>query len=231
MKPRYACHESLLALQKAVGQCAVACGLEAETDPVQETNRAAYAIGNLLLGREISQRIAPLVAKSNSCTQHTEELELERWCLSQTLSRNAEKLAVLEEKIRRLEAERADEKAACKQLDQRYMEAIQGLIGMRDSLLGRRELLTGNGTDNGDERMKLISISLRETANLLGKMGVTILEDSGAFDSTRHTIVETLPTDDDSQENQIARVFRPGYEYHHTPLRGQEVIIYVKERG
>lgn len=53
------------------------------------------------------------------------------------------------------------------------------------------------------------------------------LEDTGVFDSSRHTVVETKPAPEPSKVNDIAEVFRPGYVYKGEVLRGQEIIIYV----
>ena len=100
------------------------------------------------------------------------------------------------------------------------------MIAMRDNLLMRRDWIKENEPEDVNAG-KLVENQLRETANLLKKSGVEILEDDGMFDSSRHTVVETRETDDPLLDNQIAEVFRPGYVYQWNVLRGLEVIIYM----
>lgn len=75
---------------------------------------------------------------------------------------------------------------------------------------------------------KLVNGQLQETAKVLREMGVSILEDGGAFDSRCHTVVDTKPAPAPEQVDQIAETFRPGYAYRDETLRPQEVILYVK---
>lgn len=105
-------------------------------------------------------------------------------------------------------------------------EMIRNIIAMGDNLLMRRDYLRENMPED-DNADKLIKNQLRETANILKKAGVEILEDEGIFDCSRHTVVDTRLTTDPSLDNQIAEVFRPGYIYKGSVIRGQEVILYV----
>lgn len=93
----------------------------------------------------------------------------------------------------------------------------------------RRGFLYEQGEQEGSAPIRIVESILRETAGLLAKSGVEIMEDEGRFSSERQTIVDTIETEDDELDGMIAEVIRPGYCYKGEPLRGQEVIIYKKK--
>lgn len=210
------CLESLRQLSKAVESFAASCGLEdVKLDLDQRANAVAYTVSDWLVGEEVSARLDAVSRQTAQCTARVEEMK--------------KLLSEQEEHIRASDAQIQQLTQQLKQAREALQTPISGLIVMRDSLLARADLLRENGVAQSDERFKVVSVSLRETAALLSRMGVTIVEDSGAFDATRQTIADTISTQDPKLANQIARVFRPGYLYQGETLRGQEVIIYVKD--
>ena len=114
------------------------------------------------------------------------------------------------------------------ELKNKQLALLRELIELRDNLYARREWVKLEDADNSNA-LKLVEGELRQTKRLMEQVGVTVMEDNGEFDSTRHTVVERIPTDDESLVNQIASVFRPGYLFDGEVLRGQEVVVYVKD--
>jgi len=217
------CLESLSQLSEAVEKFAHACGLDGmELNLEKHASDLSYAVSNWLIGEEVSARLNAASEQTARCTLRVEEMKQQLMELNQQLEEKNLRL-------QKLEAQAASLSDQLKQADASTRRLISQMIAMRDSLLARTDLLRENGVEETDERFKVVASSLRDTARLLQGMGVTILEDEGLFDAARHTIVETIPTDDPVLANHIVRVFRPGYLYEGQPLRGQEVIIYVKD--
>lgn len=108
-------------------------------------------------------------------------------------------------------------------------ELIGNLISFRDNQLIKRGFLCEQGEQEGSVAVRIVESVLRETAGLLTKSGVEIMEDRGRFSSGRQTIIDTIETGDDELDGMIAEVVRPGYCYKGEPLRGQEVIVYKKK--
>lgn len=73
---------------------------------------------------------------------------------------------------------------------------------------------------------ELLGALYRKMGQALQKEGVYALEDGGAFDPEQQQIVETRPTADSAQHDQVASTVRPGYRYRGRLLRPQEVILY-----
>ncbi len=124
------------------------------------------------------------------------------------------------------------EKAALQEkneADNKANEAfISGMIELRDNLYARKDWLVNEIPDNSPA-LKLVDGELKSTRILMEKAGITVMEDSGPFDGSRHTAVTTVKTDDPSLNNTIESVFRPGYAFGGEVIRGQEVSVYVAE--
>jgi molecular chaperone GrpE (heat shock protein) len=65
------------------------------------------------------------------------------------------------------------------------------------------------------------------TAALLGMCDVTRIEDSGQLDLRRHEVVASRAAPSKELPDQIADTVRPGYAWHGSLLRPQQVIAYV----
>lgn len=108
-------------------------------------------------------------------------------------------------------------------------ELIGNLISFRDNQLIKRGLLYEQGEREDSVPLRMMESILKETASLLAKSGVEIMEDTGMFSSDRQTIIDTIETEDETLDGMIAEVISPGYCYQGEPLRGQEVIVYKKK--
>jgi molecular chaperone GrpE len=55
--------------------------------------------------------------------------------------------------------------------------------------------------------------------------GITFIPTSGAFDPALHKAVATLPCDTVAEDEQIAQVYRAGFQTEHAILRYAEVVV------
>ena len=132
---------------------------------------------------------------------------------------------IAEQESQIMETQKNAEDKAEKELE----EMIRNLISFRDNQLIKWGFLYEQGEQENSPPIRIVESILRETASLLIKTGVEIMEDEGMFSSERQTIVDTIETEDDELDGVIAEVVRPGYCYKGEFLRGQEVIIYKKK--
>lgn len=123
----------------------------------------------------------------------------------------------------------AAEKATNGNAENALKELIGNLISFRDNQLIKRGFLYEQGEQEGSVPVRIVESILRETAGLLAKSGVKIMEDKGRFSSEHQMIIDTIETEDDELDGMIAEVVRPGYCYKGQPLRGQEVIVYKRK--
>jgi molecular chaperone GrpE (heat shock protein) len=101
---------------------------------------------------------------------------------------------------------------------------IRELVSMADTLTD----LINNGvwSDPGGAETALRWFEERGAA-LLGMCDVTRIEDSGQLDLRRHEVVASRAAPSDEFADQIADTVRPGYAWHGSLLRPQQVIAYV----
>jgi molecular chaperone GrpE (heat shock protein) len=98
------------------------------------------------------------------------------------------------------------------------------LIKLRDKVLLSR-------TDDAPPSPDLLDAIYRDLGRVLEAEGVTPIEDDGAFDYNRHTVIETRATSDPAQNNRICGTVRPGYLFDGRLVRAQEVVVFALERG
>lgn len=103
---------------------------------------------------------------------------------------------------------------------------IEGMISLRDGLQVKLDFLQDTAPEEVRSQKMIVSL-LEQTAVLLKGNGVTILDESGALDKSRHVVQDVEYTTDETLDNQIAKTFRSGYQYGEACIRGQEVIVYV----
>ena len=148
---------------------------------------------------------------------------------------NEARLAELEQQLSqlRLQLTQAEQQLTAKAEAQasapadNTMQAIRGIISMRDNLL-MKKAWAKDCMPQDVNAAKLVDSQLLETAKLLTQLGVEILEDTGAFDSKLHTVVQTLPAQSSEQVDTIAETFRPGYRWNGEIIRPQEVILFAQ---
>lgn len=198
------------------------CGLDEQRVEVKMPPRVVIMVENLFRDYSLCNFLDALDEQAALAVKALNDRQLDVWSSEET-----------ERRLEEVEAKLAGASQKQKELEQKLLAAenkneeyIRNMIAMRDNLLMRRDWIKENEPEDVNAG-KLVENQLRETANLLKKSGVEILEDDGMFDSSRHTVVETRETDDPLLDNQIAEVFRPGYVYQGNVLRGQEVIIYM----
>ncbi len=119
-------------------------------------------------------------------------------------------------------------KKAAEAAHEELLLLIHSLITMRDNLLLKRDWIRENNLDDANIN-KLVENQFREIGKIMQKSGVEVLEDSGRFDISRQTVVDTRPTQDPNLVDHIAEIYRPGYLYKGEVLRGQEIILYTKD--
>jgi hypothetical protein len=101
---------------------------------------------------------------------------------------------------------------------------VQELVNMADQLVD----LTGGGAPSDPQQASaaLRWLGLR-TQTLLAVCDVVRIEDSGPLDLQRHQVVACRAAPGDDLVDQIADTIRPGYAWHGSLLRPQQVIVYI----
>ena len=219
-------NEKMRILKSDLNRLFQLCGVDEETSKTARSTGFRRLMESASRNQAFMDELDILDRQARRAVRALEERKLEEWNHFQ----NEERIRELEEQAAEFR-ERSQEPAGNRgETGDReksvLLEMIRGLIAVRDHLLIQRDWLKNQETGKRDAE-KFIEGQLAETAKILEKAGVEILEDEGDFDSGRHTVVDTRMTDDIFLENQIAEVFRPGYAYSGELLRGQEVILYV----
>jgi hypothetical protein len=78
----------------------------------------------------------------------------------------------------------------------------------------------------GDEPHPFLVRLRVKLVDALQQAGVTMIDDRGAVDDTRHEVVDVLVTADPSLHETIGSTVRPGYAVGETVLRSQQVVMW-----
>ena len=113
--------------------------------------------------------------------------------------------------------------------DDALLPLIRGLISVCDNLLVKRYYLIDSDEEMGGNAMRVVDSVLKEAENLLQKNGVEIINYSGKFSDAEQFAAKTCETEDDTLVGCVAEIIRPGYKYHDTVLRAEEVVVYTKK--
>jgi len=100
------------------------------------------------------------------------------------------------------------------------------LIGMADRLVD----LAGDTPSDPVPPDAVLRWFGRQTEALLAQCDVVRIEDSGQLDLRRHEVVASRPAPGDDLVDQIADTVLPGYAWHGSLLRPQQVIVYIPAR-
>lgn len=100
------------------------------------------------------------------------------------------------------------------------------IILMRDNLCMKEEMLKTEEEYQESKAWKLIQASYRETESILNRMGITVINEKGVFDSNIQMVTDTTPTDKEELYETVAQTFREGYRTADKLIRPQEVILY-----
>lgn len=102
--------------------------------------------------------------------------------------------------------------------------AVREVIRLADGLLD----LTGNGASPEQQQASIVLRWVEaRTKSLLTACEVVRIEETGSFDPSRHQAVASRAAPSPELSHQIANTVRPGYAWHGTLLRPQQVVVYV----
>ncbi len=227
-------------------------GVEEKSRPVY-SSQLQYILETMVNKGPVYSNIEVLNRKLQDAVKKSEEVRIRQWAANappdESSSRELEQVQIDLRKMKEqnadllqaMEAERKKTEALSQRLKtaedalalqekknkQRNLDQIKLLIAFRDSILMKEDL----AKDQGQPTITAIFSALsKETANLLEKCGVTVLDKKGHYDGSMHYVTETRPTDDGMLQDEIAEVFRPGYILGDEMVRPEEVILYTNKR-
>lgn len=117
-----------------------------------------------------------------------------------------------------------------KKIDVQYLTFGKEIILMRDNLCMKEEMLKMDDNYQESTSWKLIQNSYRETENILNRMEITVINQTGMFDNNIQMVTDTVSTDCEELDNTVAQTFREGYRTEDKLIRPQEVILYSFKR-
>ena len=200
------------------------CGTPAEQVPVAPAPVPLRWLEALLRDRRLYEYLKGLDAQAVQAIQTAKERNLDFWNAQENeriLERQEEELLQLRQQLQTLQP------APQVSTDAGQLAMVQDIIAMRDNLMLRKNWIRNFAPDE-KTAAQMVDGQLQETAKLLERAGVEIMEQTGAFDCRLHAAVETRPALNPEQDGQIAETFRPGYRFRGEVLRPQEVILYIK---
>ena len=98
----------------------------------------------------------------------------------------------------------------------------QELIRLRDWVL-----LAKSGDGGETASPQVLDAIYKQLGKILEKEGITSLEETGSFNYERQQVVANKIIDDPEKDNLIYDTVRPGYLFHDSLIRPQEVIVYT----
>jgi molecular chaperone GrpE (heat shock protein) len=133
---------------------------------------------------------------------------------------------MLEEQKKKLDEfgnEKEKYESRIKEIKKKMIENIMKYINFRDNIIMREDYAKTSGNK---DTISVINSILKESAKVLEKCGVEILEGDGKFDNKIHKATGIVKTEDKTLHDMISKTFRPGYSYDGEILRVQEVVLY-----
>lgn len=231
MRERYLC---MVELQQQLVKLFDMCDVKPELIKVSQMPVPLVWLEKLIQDNQLYDYLENLTDLSAQAVEKLKDIKLDAWSNMESERRLDEVSQRLEELDQQLnqsvataDSLKIENEKLRNQMYQDQKTAVQGIITLRDNLLMKKEWLKSSVPEEMTA-VKLINSQLQETAKMLEDMGVEIIQDAGSFNSHYHTAVQTLPTENTEQVDQIAETFRPGYRFRNETLRAQEVIVYVK---
>jgi len=105
--------------------------------------------------------------------------------------------------------------------EQKPSVTAQELMRLRDWIL-----LATSEEGKKKDKSKVLQVLYTKLGKILEKEGITSLEETGVCNYERHQVVSTQKTDNPNQDELIHETVRPGYLFHGSLIRPQEVIVY-----
>lgn len=230
MSERY---DSMRRLRDNIDRLFVLCGLEEEKIDIKMSPKLLVVAERLFHDNSVCEFLDLINQKTLLAIKALNNQHLDLWSAKETerLLEEAEERLIEEKSINDKKLNDLRKKLnSCEDSYKKELEkTIRNIIAMRDNLLISRDFIRENSSQD-KTALKVVENQLKETGNILNKMGVEILENEGLFDSSKQTIVDTRTTNEPSLNNKIAEIFRPGYIYEDSIIRGQEVIVYIYEK-
>jgi len=106
--------------------------------------------------------------------------------------------------------------------DEKPSATAQELIRLRDWVL-----LANSGKGEEKASPKVLDAIYKQLGKILEKEGIKSLEETGSFNYERQKVVSTKATNDHDKDDLICDIVRPGYLFHESLIRPQEVIVYT----
>ncbi len=165
-------------------------------------------------GEENEKRVLELEAQQKKNDRIKDELEQQKEELEKLKGLRREDEAKLAQCGAEIQKRRAIAEATAREL-----------VKHREDLLMNMKMLDEAQTENAQLK-RFIKQEVLRVENTMKALGVTILNESGKFDKTRHTASSMKPTEDENLAGTIAETVSSGYEYDGKLLKNQEVVVY-----
>lgn len=210
------------------------------------------ALENIVVSPVTIQNLEQIRLSVNEATRQQEDRSLDRWNAEQTvlrlkkqvaeMSSDSEKLqaenTLLKTQITALSQENKDAKKsfqeqilnlnqkAEKEKGTQFLSFVNEIILIRDNLKMKEEMLQSEENYTESKAYKLIQLSYRETENILNRMGVSVINQTGPFNNLFQMVSDTTPTDNEDLHDTVALTFREGYRSNDKLIRLQEVTLF-----
>jgi molecular chaperone GrpE (heat shock protein) len=207
---------------------------------------------NIVVSPVTIQNLEQIRLSVNEATKQQEHRSLDRWNAEQTVSRLKKQVSEMSSNSEKLQEENTSLKAQLTALSQEKEEAeksfqeqffnlnqkaekdketqflsfVKEIILIRDNLTMKKEMLKSEENYRESKPYTLIQLSYRETENILNRMGVSIINQTGPFNNLLQMVSDTTPTDNEELHDKVAQTFREGYRTNDKLIRLQEVILY-----
>ncbi len=210
------------------------------------------ALENIVVSPVTIQNLDQIRLSVNEATRQQEDRSLDRWNAEQTVLRLKKQVAELTSDSDKLQEENSSFKAQLSALSQekedaeksfqeqilnlnqkaekeketQFLAFVKEIILIRDNLTMKADMLKSEENYQESKAYKLIQLSYRETENILNRMGVLVINQSGLFNNLLQMVSDTTPTDNEELHDTVAQTFREGYRTNDKLIRLQEVILF-----
>jgi molecular chaperone GrpE (heat shock protein) len=207
---------------------------------------------NIVLSPVTIQNLEQIRLSVNEAAKQQEDRSLDRWNAEKTVLRLKKQIAEMSSDSEKLQADNSSLKEQLTALSQEIEDAeksfkekifnlnekfekekesqfisfVKEIILIRDNLTMKEEMLKSEENYRESKAYTLIQLSYRETENILNRMGISVINQTGPFNNLIQMVSDTTPTDNEDLHDTVARSFREGYRTNDKLIRLQEVILY-----
>jgi molecular chaperone GrpE (heat shock protein) len=162
----------------------------------------------------------PLTGRTLIRTNKLDDLQAEFAALQHKTAELEKELAVVRETARDNTGNRADGGVGTPSPPKVVHELIRVTDGLTD-------LIEGGAAQEPERATTALDWLHRRVEALLVSCDVTRIDDSGPVDLLRQEVVDSRPTPTADLVDQIADTVRPGYSWHGSLIRPQQVVAYI----